>query len=105
MGECFTLLNHWSRNRRNVPGAITPNNLGMAFVHDDDENGEALVTNGGAVCTRCGRDNHTVEQCRARCHHDGTVLFMEEYDDDVDHDSYSDDDDASGDDFDGLVLT
>jgi hypothetical protein len=37
MGECFTLLNHWSRNPRNFPGAITPNNVGMAFVHDDDK--------------------------------------------------------------------
>jgi hypothetical protein len=104
MGECFTLLNHWSRNPRNVPGAITPNNVGMAFVHDDDEDGEALVNNGDAVCTRCGRKNHTVEQCRARYHHDGTVLFMEEYDDDADHDQYSDNDAASGDDFAGLVF-
>jgi hypothetical protein len=104
MGECFTLLNRWSRNPRNVPGAITPNNFGMAFVHDDDENGDTLVTNGEAVCTRCGRNNHTVEQCRARYHHDGTVLFMEEYDDDVNHDSYSDNDDTLDDDFDGLVF-
>jgi hypothetical protein len=81
---------------------MAPNNVGMAFAHDGDESGDALVTNGAAMCTRCGRNNHTIDKCKARYHHDGTVLLMEEYDDESANNS--DDYYASDEDFDGLVF-
>ena len=75
MGTCFTLLNHWAKNPRNVPGALTPNNVGMAFAHEGDaDEGDAQLTVDGN-CPKCGRNNHTLAKCRAKYHHDGTVLL------------------------------
>ena len=78
MATCFTLLNHWSKNPRNVPGAMAPNNVGMAFTHEGEESdGDVLVNDERNTCTRCGRNNHPTQKCHAKYHHNGTVLFME----------------------------
>ena len=91
MATCFTLLNHWSKNPRNVPGAMAPNNVGMAFAHAGEElEGEALVNDKSGVCGRCGRNNHPKQKCHAKYHHNGTVLFMEDKQDDF-HDKSEND--------------
>ena len=44
---------------------------------EEEEDGETMLNDGGKhKCTRCGRDNHTVDRCVARCSVDGTVLHM-----------------------------
>ena len=90
MATCFTLLNHWSKNPRNVPGAMAPNNVGMAFAHEGEESGgEVLINDEGNTCTRCGRSNHPTQKCHAKYHQNGTVLFMESEQDSADN-SYED---------------
>ena len=84
--EAYTLLKNWNKNPDQLrPGHVKP---GMAFNTIGDEGGEKTK------CTRCGRNNHTVDQCFAKNHADGSVLHTmgsldEEYDPEVStkHDS------------------
>ena len=71
----------------------------MAFAHNGDKEGDTMVTHGSDTCTRCGRNNHAIDKCRAKYHHDGTILFMEEATNNNPHD---DKDVNNG--FDGLIF-
>ena len=47
---------------------------------NEDDDGTVLANNGEEKepCPRCRRDNHTLEQCMAKRHMDGTMLHMME---------------------------
>lgn len=60
-----------------------PRDTGHTFNTDGDQDGETLVNDGGGnkqrtPCPRCGRTNHTLSECRAKYHDNGTLLHMEE---------------------------
>ena len=66
INEAYNLLKNWNKNpdqqQRN------PNRVGVSFntVGDTGE--------GKQLCSRCGRDNHTLDKCHATKHANGTML-------------------------------
>ena len=85
--EAYNILKGWNKNQPHQKNR-TP--FHMAFnTNGEEENGTALVNSGEKQkCSRCGRDNHGVENCVAKRHLDGTVLHTmgdeyEEVDSDV----------------------
>ena len=82
--DAYNLLKGWNKGQ---PHQNNRNSFHMAFnTNGEEENGTALVNNGEKQkCTRCGRDNHTIEACVAKRHLDGTVLHIMGYEE-VEHD-------------------
>ena len=74
--DAYNLLKRWNKNetfQRN------PIKVGNSFNTngEEEEDGETMLNDGGRPrCTRCGRDNHTVDRCVARRSADSTVLHM-----------------------------
>ena len=68
VNEAYNLLKNWNRNP-DQPQQRNPNRVGVSFNTIGDEGSD-----GKPKCARCGRDNHTIEQCVAKKHLDGTML-------------------------------
>lgn len=72
--SAYTLLKGWSNKKiqRN------PNKVGVSFNTNGEEDGAVLVNKGGkSPCKKCGRTNHTTEECFAKKREDGTLLHTE----------------------------
>lgn len=79
--ECFTLLNHWSHDPKNLPNH-TGRSSGVAFTNiDGDIPQHSFINPGqkskytGPLCTQCGRKNHGDDSCIAKTHMEGMELM------------------------------
>jgi hypothetical protein len=77
--DAYILLKGW---KKSGSGRNRPMMLSVSFnTIGDNEDGTSLVNQGtrynGPPCTRCGRRNHPMEKCIAKCHDDGTVLRID----------------------------